>query len=120
MKGYGRFDGKDAQQMAHAEADSISKINRIIRDPSQVVSDAAILSVLCLANNESPAWKERKESPFQAPLRSLQWLDVYGSLSPNPTHQAGLAQLVYLKGGLDKIELPALAAIVSLYVFAKF
>jgi hypothetical protein len=52
-------------------------------------------------------------SPFQPPLRSLQWRDIYGSQPSNPVHMAGLAELVKLRGGLENIRLPGLASALS-------
>lgn len=119
MKGQGYFSAEDMRQMTVCEAEVIAQITAILPNTDQAVCDAVILSVLCMATNRyagGPKCHQDMESPFQAPLRSLQWLDVYGRLSPNPLHQAGLSQLVYLRGGLEKIELPGLAAVISLYV----
>lgn len=90
-------------------------MNRAIQSPSGAVTDCIILCVLCMATNkvDGPMWDQNQERIFQAPLTSLQWLDIYGRLSPHPVHQAGLVQLVRLRGGLEKIELPGLAAIIS-------
>lgn len=97
------------------ELESIKRVQESIQDPSQAVSDATILSVGCLANNrgDESVWDENLRSPFQPPLRSLQWLDLYGSLSPNLFHLAGLAQLVKLRDGLESTGLPGLAPILS-------
>jgi hypothetical protein len=102
--------------MAVCEADAIARINRAIKVPSEAATDSLILCVLCMATNklENPLWEDMRESPFGSPLRSLQWLDVYGRLSPHLVHQAGLRQLVSLRGGLEKIELPGLATVISL------
>jgi hypothetical protein len=102
--------------MAICEADAIIRINRVIRNPAEAVTDEFILCVLCMAMNKSDnsSLEEITESPFNAPLRSLQWLDVYGSLSPHSVHQAGLRQLVSLRGGLEKLGLPGLATVIAL------
>jgi hypothetical protein len=102
--------------MAICEADAIARINRAIKIPAEAVTDEMILCVLCMATNklENPLWEDITDSPFNAPLRSLQWLDVYGRLSPHPVHQAGLRQLVSLRGGLEKLGLPGLATVISL------
>ena len=112
----GHFSTEDARQMAICEVDAIAKINSAIKIPSEAVSDVLILCVLCMATNklENSLWEDVKESPFRSPLRSLQWLDVYGRLSPHPVHQAGLRQLVSLRGGLEKIELPGVASTIAL------
>ncbi|KAL2855627.1 hypothetical protein BJX68DRAFT_230926 [Aspergillus pseudodeflectus] len=116
MKRQGHFNYEDMREMAVCEANVISQMNSILQDPIQAASDAVILSVLCLATNlyNGPSTDEEAcSSPFYAPLRSLQWLDIYGRLSPHPVHQAGLLQLISLRGGLEKMELPGLAAVIS-------
>lgn len=116
VKQRGHFSADDAKQMAICEADAIARINRAIKIPAEAVTDELILCVLCMATNklENPLWEGITQSPFNAPLRSLQWLDVYGRLSPHPVHQAGLRQLVSLRGGLEKLGLPGLATVIAL------
>ncbi|KAJ5612034.1 hypothetical protein N7510_005228 [Penicillium lagena] len=95
------------------EFESIKRVKQAIQDTTRAVSDAVILSVGCLANNRRDELlrDENTNSPFEPPLRNLQWLDIYGSLSPNDIHLSGLAQLVGLRGGLQNIDLSALAPI---------
>lgn len=112
-KRLGHFDSLDHRQLIIAEAESITRINSALQDPSKAISDATILSVLRLASNTSPPEPRPKVSPFQSPLRSLQWLDIYGSLSANTLHKNGLTRMIQLRGGLYKIRLPGLAAVIS-------
>jgi hypothetical protein len=116
LLGRGDFGLADIRMIQMCEVESIRNINRAIQDPSQATSDAVILSVVCLANNryEERTSQYTDHSPFHAPLRSLQWIDIYGSLFPNPVHEAGLVQLIALRGGLEEIQLPGLAAVISL------
>jgi hypothetical protein len=52
--------------------------------------------------------------PFFEPfLKSLQSLDVYGLLSVNPQHAMGLLRLIEVRGGLEKVNTPGLAAVIS-------
>jgi hypothetical protein len=97
-----------------SELESIKEVNKAIQTPSRAVSDAVILSVASLANHtgDELIW-DTKQSLFQPPLQSLQWLDIYGSLLPNHVHQHGLVQLVKLKEGLGKTSLPGLAPMLS-------
>jgi hypothetical protein len=97
------------------ELKSIKMVNEAIQQPSKALSDAVILSVGALVNNRGDElmWDENLRSPFQSPLQSLQWLDIYGSLLPNPVHLSGLAQMIKLRGGLEQTELPGLAPILS-------
>jgi hypothetical protein len=97
------------------ELESIKMVNAAIQNPSRALSDAVILSVSCLLNN---CWDElmldgNPRSPFQSPLRGLQWLDIYGMLIPDPVHLSGLAQLIKLRGGLEQIKLPGISPILS-------
>jgi hypothetical protein len=97
------------------ELESIKMVNAAIQKPSRALSDAVILSVSCLVNvrGDELMWDENLRSPFQSPLRSLQCLDMYRSLFPNPVHLSGLAQLIELRGGLEQIKLPGMAPILS-------
>lgn len=115
-KSYGSFTSAAQNMLKILEANAISNVNNAIQDPDRATSDATILSVVCLANNklDDSIWQRSVFSPFQAPLRRLQWLDIYGRLLPNPVHQAGLAQIIAVKGGLKKIQLPGLASVISL------
>ncbi|KAJ5810658.1 uncharacterized protein N7503_002876 [Penicillium pulvis] len=81
-----------------------------IRDPSRAISDAVLLSVVCMAHHAAPVEIKIQSTPFEPPFQQLQWLDVYGCLSPNIIHVQGLVQLLKLRGGLRNIKLPGLAA----------
>jgi hypothetical protein len=109
------FQHQDKRMLDLCEMETTKMINKAIQDPARAVSDAVILSVLCMATNrpDESVWHENVRSPFQPPLRSLQWLDIYGSLSPNLVHVNGLRQLVALRGGLESIDLPGLASMIS-------
>jgi hypothetical protein len=65
-------------------------------------------------NHDDTALRPDARSPFYPPLRNMQWLDIYGTLSPDPIHTQGLAQLINMRGGLENIALPGLAATLSL------
>ncbi|KAJ5620098.1 hypothetical protein N7510_004082 [Penicillium lagena] len=82
----------------------------------QPITDSLILSALCMANNSSSGDIVSKNgaSSFRPPLRQLQWLDIYATASFNATYHMGLYHLIQLRGGLESIELPGLATIISL------
>ncbi|KAK2748305.1 hypothetical protein FQN57_000963 [Myotisia sp. PD_48] len=96
------------------ETETIKQLNKMMKDPSQVCSDEVILAVLCMAFNriDYSGWTLADPSP-KAPLRNLQWLDVYGGLSLNDHHVKGLMALIQTKGGLDKMKMPGLAETLS-------
>jgi hypothetical protein len=55
----------------------------------------------------------RTAAPCQGPLRSLQGLDTYSLMRTVPEHFDGLASLVRLRGGLEKIEMKGLGALLT-------
>ncbi|KIW63846.1 hypothetical protein PV04_08818 [Phialophora macrospora] len=106
--------------MRRCEAESIALINKALRKDN-VITDAMIVSVLCMAANAWDLTLERflnEPAPppiFDPLLKSLQWLDIYGLLSDHPIHAAGLVQLIKLRGGLHEIRTPGLAATVFFF-----
>ena len=105
----------DNKLLIFLELESIKRVNEAIQSPSRVLNDTVIISVMCLVNNRADElmYDDNLRSPFESPLRDLQWLDIYGRLTPNPVHLSGLAQLIKLREGLEQIKLPGLAPIIS-------
>lgn len=97
------------------EAETIRHLNRLLQDPVQACSDELILAVLCMAFNrvDDSAWSAA-DPPLRPPLRNLQWLNVYGTLSGNHVHVEGLLELIELRGGQERMKMPGLAETVSL------
>lgn len=97
------------------EAEAIKHLNKMVTDPKLAVCDETLMAVLCMAFNrvDYTRWQDN-DIEFQVPLRSLQWLDVYGSLSLNDQHVKGLMALVNLRGGLQRIKMSGLAETLSL------
>jgi hypothetical protein len=91
-----------------------------LRNPEKMPLDDVILSALALGTNEVETMvnntRYQARSPFNSPLSSAQWLDVYGSMSSVPTHAIAMRSLVGRRGGLEHIELHGLAEILSLLV----
>ncbi|KAG2413962.1 hypothetical protein HFD88_003153 [Aspergillus terreus] len=111
----GAFRARDQQLLQLCEFETIKMINREVQHPTRAVCDSVILSVICMAHNIADDNDQRRHrlTPFTAPMRRLQWLDVYGSLPPNLVHIQGLVQMVKLRGGLHNITLPGLAPVLS-------
>ncbi|WEW61327.1 hypothetical protein PRK78_006817 [Emydomyces testavorans] len=97
------------------ETETIKQLNKMMHDPSQACSDVVILAVLCMAFNriDYSGWNVSTDPWPKAPLRNLQWLDVYGGLSLNDHHIKGLLALIEMKGGLSQVKLPGLAETLS-------
>lgn len=111
----GIFRPQDARWLDWCYVEGVRKINRALDNKQAAVTDNMILNVLIMAAADGGTVSmDALESPFQAPLRSLQWLDIYSSVSASPVHLQGLAQLIHLKGGLERVQLPGLGAILSL------
>ncbi|KAF3384428.1 hypothetical protein F1880_001817 [Penicillium rolfsii] len=109
------FGAKEQRILQQCEMESIKLISQAVRDPTRAVSDAVLLSVICMAHHqaleESP--DQYRKTPFTPPFQRLQWLDVYGHLPPNMIHIHGLAQLLKLRGGLKNIKLYGLRPTIS-------
>ena len=89
-----------------------------LKTPEKTPLDEVMLAVLCLAANEVETvannMKGKIRSPFNSPLTSAQWLDVYGSITHIPAHTVAMRSLVCRRGGLEKIELEGLADVIAL------
>ncbi|KAM5484365.1 hypothetical protein McanCB56680_002440 [Microsporum canis] len=96
------------------ETETIKQLNMMMKDPAQAFSDEVVLAVLCMAFNriDYSGWTVSDPSP-KAPLRNLQWLDVYGGLSLNDHHIKGLMAIIETRGGLKSIKMPGLAETLS-------
>jgi hypothetical protein len=91
-----------------------------LRRPEKMPLDDVILSILALGTNEVETMvkntSHQTRSPFNSPLSSAQWLDVYGSMSSVPAHVIAMRSLVGRRGGLESIKLHGLAEVLSLLV----
>ncbi|KAK0099539.1 hypothetical protein ONS95_000264 [Cadophora gregata] len=89
-----------------------------MKNPDATALDDVILAVLALSTNEVETvanhMKEKVRSPFNSPLPSIQWLDVYGSITHVKAHTLAMRSLVARRGGLENVELPGLAETLSL------
>jgi hypothetical protein len=97
------------------ESETVKRLNKMMRDPAQSCTDEVILAVLCMAFNRTDysAWSVKNNPSSKAPLRNLQWLDVYGGLSLNDQHVKGLLALIETRGGIEAMKLPGLAETLS-------
>ncbi|EKV11612.1 Oligophrenin-1 [Penicillium digitatum] len=109
------FGQRERRALQLCEMESIKLINQAVRDPDRVVSDAVLLSVICMAHHqaEEKSAQQHRRTPFNPPFPRLQWIDVYGCLPPNMIHVKGLLQLIKMRGGLANIHTEGLAATIS-------
>lgn len=84
-----------------------------ISDPEEV-----ILAILTLGTSEIETLtnftNSKSRPPFNSPISSMQWLDVYGSLMHIKAHTLAMRSLVDRRGGLEMIELEGLAEVLEL------
>jgi hypothetical protein len=118
-KADGLFFRPDQKWLELSYSAAVAMISKSLQHPENAITDTIALSVLILAElatSEEYALEMilSRDSPFNTPFQSLQWIDVYSSLPPNPIHVEGLIEIIKLRGGLESIKLPCLAAIISL------
>lgn len=92
---------------------AVNLINQQMLDRARACSDQNILAVLGLAVHGQDTLPPFQKTPTQGPLRNLQGLALYSSLRSVPLHLNGLALLIEMRGGLEKITLPGVGAIIS-------
>lgn len=111
----GPFTAQEQKLLEGSYIDSVKALNGVLRSPTVAVTDATILAVFMMIElpvvSSTKDWQ--KESPFQAPLQGLQWLNIHGAREPNLSHQMGLCKLVEMRGGLHNIRIPGLAPAIS-------
>lgn len=105
-----------ARDMFQSRAEIVQNLNIAIQDPVEACKDINIFAVVALAKNE--AFRKEQQGPLkqpnQGPLKRLQLLHLLALSEIDPIHYEGLSRLIELKGGLDNIEIPGLAALISL------
>jgi len=88
-----------------------------LENPENMRLDDVILVILALSANEIETVanniKDKIPSPFNSPLTSVQWLDVYGSISHIKAHVIAMRTLIDQRGGLESIKLDGLAEVVA-------
>lgn len=87
----------------------IQKLNMILSNPKEAQKDEVILAILILASHEARCDSESKIQPFQSPLKSAQWLNVYGNIQYVPQHMTAVMELLTLRGGIETLKLHGLA-----------
>lgn len=92
----------------------IQKLNEFISDPKNAARDEVLLTILILASHEAVDAKEEPNKPFNSPLKTMQWLNMYGNCTYAPTHMKALYDIVNSRGGLEVIKLPCMAEMIVL------
>jgi hypothetical protein len=114
------FLPEDQHLLSLCYSHAIRMLNASVQDSAKNTTDAFLIAVLFMSELETlgadqSSWDWSKKSPFQAPLQSLQWLDVHGVLLPNPVHVAGLISLLERRGGIENLTFPGLTGMITMY-----
>lgn len=75
--------------------------------------DEVIYAVVALATISPQQQYSFSHLPFHPPFADAQWISVYGSMVYSKEHMRGLVLIVEKRGGLDNIEWPGLAGLIS-------
>jgi hypothetical protein len=92
-------------------------VNDELKSGRETSLDELILAVLTLGSNEvetSANTRGNIRSPFNSPLSSTQWLNVFGGISDQAEHTSAVKTLVARRGGLENIQIDGLAEVLSL------
>ncbi|KAK9351267.1 hypothetical protein V1523DRAFT_417313 [Lipomyces doorenjongii] len=101
--------------MFRSRAEIVRHMSIAMKDPVEACKDINIFAIVALAKTGTFHRVEMPlKTPKQGPLRSLQLLNLLALSEIDPIHFDGLSKLIELKGGLEKIEIPGLAALISL------
>lgn len=86
---------------------TIQHLNKLLLNPDLAPCDEVIVACLSLATVERVAKEESDSNPFNSPLVDMNLLNIYGSSQIVPEHMNAMYRLIAMKGGLEKMELPA-------------
>jgi hypothetical protein len=107
--------GKTEYHMLACYAQAVKYINSRMGHTQTACDDLNILAVSLLAySGKVNPRNEPGAGPTQGPLKSLQLLDFYGGIiDSDSTHERGLTRMIELRGGIDHVEVPGLAQMLS-------
>lgn len=104
----------DSREHVQCYTETIRGVHQKFQDNTTSCADENILSVYSLAYHGASRPQKSTQTPNQGPLNTLQLLNVYGGrLQTVEVHLRGLAKMLTLRGGVDKIGLPGLAQAIS-------
>jgi hypothetical protein len=86
----------------------IQKLNEYISKNKNASRDEVILAILVLSSHETMNVTEEKRKPFNSPLKTAQWLNVYGNIQYVPEHMKAVLNLVNSRGGIENLKLHGL------------
>ncbi|KIW10775.1 hypothetical protein PV08_10074 [Exophiala spinifera] len=104
----------ESRETMQCYTETIRGVHQKFLDSSMSCEDENILSVHSLTYHGDLRRHAPAIAPSQGPLTTLQLLHVYGGrLETVQVHLQGLAKMLTLRGGLNKLKLPGLAQTIS-------
>jgi len=91
----------------------IQNLKEIMNDPDKAHRDEVILAILILSSHETEDSSQARRNPFDSPLKSAQWLNIYGNIQYVPEHMQAVLNIINMRGGLEKLELHGLAETIA-------
>lgn len=93
---------------------TIQAVNAAMKDATSSQSDDLILTILILASSETPDQLEPADwSPFDAPLRSMQWIDIRGKRVYFKAHVKAMQTIIQNRGGLRNVKTFGVPCVIS-------
>jgi len=104
----------DSPQALSHKLIAIQTLNEYISKNINTSRDEVILAILSLASHETLNVTEERRKPFNSPLKTAQWLNVYGNNNYVSEHMKAVLNLVNSKGGIENLKLHGLGETIVL------
>lgn len=103
-----------AEQLYH-ENEAVRLVRHQLSNLDSTDVNETLMIILCLATNPCRQGVHPPDpSPFNPPLRSLNWINVYGASDFSAVHWNALLELVEKIGGLSRIKVYGLPWVISM------
>ena len=100
-------------EQLYFKGEAIRGVSKSIREGNYLESDELIVIILLLAMNETDGEEKADWSPFPAPLRSLQWLNIYGTRTYYMPHIVAVQDIIKRRGGIRNLRTYSVAWLIS-------
>ena len=102
---------RSENEMLACQFQSVKYVQSRLGNPETECHDSTVFVVALLAYSGEVTWKDSLElGPTQGPLKSLQFLDLYGSMiGREGCHHDAFHRMLKIRGGLSHIKLPGFA-----------
>ena len=103
-----------ANELVICQTEAVRAIAHKLTQAETACDDESIRIVFSLAWHGSIKQDPPAKSPKQSPLADLQSLRLFmGTIACDPIHYQGLMNMLNVRGGLEKVDMPGLAFLVS-------